>query len=185
MSRILKPAVFLDRDGTLIDERGYLSDPNRIHFYLPVFAALRRLQKAGFKLVILTNQSGVGRGYFSLRQLGKINARFKSLLMKKGVRLDGIYFCPHHPEAGCKCRKPQPLMGIRAARDLSIDLKRSFMVGDQLGDMKLAAQLKVPAVLVLTGHGRSARSDAKGWATKVTRNMTTAADWILSHSLFR
>src|SRR3954463_2211251 len=98
--RLKRPAGFFDRDGTLIDERGYLDDPSRIRFYPSAVPALRRLKKAGFKLVIVSNQSGVGRGYFTLSAMRAVNARFLSLLRKAGVRIDGTYFCPHAPDAG-------------------------------------------------------------------------------------
>ncbi|MCG3203488.1 MAG: D-glycero-beta-D-manno-heptose-1,7-bisphosphate 7-phosphatase [Elusimicrobia bacterium] len=181
----LKPAVFLDRDGTLIDERGYLSDPEKIFFYPCVYEALRNLHRAGFRLVVITNQSGVGRGYFSLKQLSKINQRFKKILAKKGARVDGIYFCPHHPEAGCLCRKPGVALARRAARDLNLDLKRSFVIGDQMTDMNMSSKLNIPGVLVLTGFGRSNRLKAKGVAKKITSNISTAARWILSFPQFR
>lgn len=181
----LRPVVFLDRDGTLIDERGYLSDPAKIYFYPSVFAALRRLQKAGFRLVILTNQSGVARGYFTLKRLQQINQRFTKLLAAKGVRIDGIYFCPHFPTAGCSCRKPQIGLALRAAKELSLDLKRAYMVGDQLGDMNMARQLNIPGVMVLTGAGRSLRVQAGTLPTKITSNIATAVKWVLSSSQFK
>src|SRR5882672_1617334 len=132
------PAVFLDRDGTLLTERGYLSDPARIHFYPGVFGSLRKLEREKFKLVVLTNQSGVGRGYFALRALERVNRAFLKKLSSNRVRIAGLYFCPHRPNAGCPCRKPKPGMPRRAARELHLDLKRSFVIGDQASDMRLA-----------------------------------------------
>jgi len=184
-TRIGRPAVFLDRDGTLINERGYLSDPRKIVFYPGVFAALRRLRKAGYALVILTNQSGVARGYLTLEKLKAINRYFLRAFARRGVRIDGIYFCPHLPDARCACRKPKPTLALRAARDLGIDLKRSFVIGDQWTDMKLSANLGVPGVLVMTGAGRSVRRKAGPFAAKITSHLRTAVGWVLSRPRFR
>ena len=175
-----RPAVFLDRDGTLLTERGYLSDPARVRFYPRAFDALRRLKRAGFRLVVITNQSGVARGFFTLETLAKINQRFTSDLVRRGVRIDGIYFCPHGPEGTCSCRKPKPTLARRATRRLGIDLRRSFVVGDQWTDMKLARNLRVPGVLVLTGAGRLSRRKAGPLAAKITNNIATAVRWVLS-----
>jgi histidinol-phosphate phosphatase family protein len=177
----MKPAVFLDRDGTLLTERGYLSDPAKIYFYPSVIPALRRLKKAGFRLIVVTNQSGVGRGYFSLATLGRINRRFLSLLRAKGVVLDGIYFCPHAPGAGCRCRKPKPYLLNRAAARWKIPLSASFVVGDQMTDVGLARAAGAQPVLVLTGSGRTNRRRALAAGAKVTRNLATAAAWILAN----
>lgn len=180
-----KPAVFLDRDGTILTERFYLSDPKKMAFYPGVFGALRRLQRAGFRLVIVTNQSGLARGYFTFRRFKEINRRFKRAFASHGVRIDGIYYCPHLPTASCACRKPKPALARRAARALKIDLKRSFVIGDQWTDMKLSQNLGVPGVLVLTGQGRSQRAKAGPLAQKITTNAATAARWVLSRSQFR
>jgi histidinol-phosphate phosphatase family protein len=173
------PAVFLDRDGTLITERGYLSDPARIRFYANVAAGLRRLQKAGFKLVVITNQSGVARGYFSLATLGAIHRRFRAVLASRGVHLAGIYFCPHAPDAGCACRKPKPALPRRAARDLGLDLTRSYVIGDQDRDLGLAAAIGAKGVLVLTGGGRLHRNRAQRSGAKITSNVSSASRWIV------
>src|ERR1051325_8327952 len=125
------PAVFLDRDGTILTERKYLSTPRRMFFYLSAFKGLRRLGRNGFKLVIITNQSGVARGYFTLKDLHRINFIFRERLLSRGVKISGIYFCPHHPNAGCSCRKPKPMLARRAVRELNLDLKRSYVIGDQ------------------------------------------------------
>jgi len=175
-----RPAVFFDRDGTLIDERGYLGDPSRLRFYPSAVPALRRLQKAGFLLVVVSNQSGVARGYFSLDDMNKVNARFLKILRGAGVRMAGTYFCPHAPDGGCACRKPRPGMPRRAARELNIDLKKSFMVGDQARDMELARAIGATGLLVMTGGGRSVRPRAAALGAKTTSNASTAAAWILA-----
>ena len=109
-----RPVVFLDRDGTILNERRYLRDFKRLIIYPSAIKGLRRLQKNGFALVIVTNQSGVGRGYFSLAALKLVNRAFARKLQSEGIKLAGIYYCPHRPEAGCKCRKPKPGLGIKA-----------------------------------------------------------------------
>lgn len=173
-----RPAVFLDRDGTILNERGYLSDPDRMRFYPGAFEAMRRLQRAGYRLVVVTNQSGVGRGYFSLERLREINRRFSAACRRRGVRIDGIYFCPHLPDAGCACRKPRPALPRRAARDLRLDLRRSWVVGDQARDVELARNVGARGVLVLTGAGRECRARASAAGGKITSTLATAARYI-------
>jgi histidinol-phosphate phosphatase family protein len=173
-------AVFFDRDGTVITERKYLLSPKKLRFYRGAIAAMRRLQDAGYRIVIITNQSAVGRGWLTLPQLARIHRVFKDRCRRRGVRIDGIYVCPHLPDGGCACRKPKPLMGRRAVRDLRLDAKRSFMIGDQARDMQFARNLGARGVLVLTGSGRSQRRMAAKLCSKVTSNLTTAAQFILS-----
>lgn len=177
-----RPVVFLDRDGTILNERGYLDDPKRLFFYAQAFSALRKLKRAGYALVIITNQSGVGRGYFTLKRLAEVHAAFRSKLQKAGVRLDGIYFCPHLPDAGCSCRKPQPGLPRRAARDLNLDLKRAFMVGDQKRDIELGKRIGAEPILVLTGAGRSQKKEVRRMKARITSHVGTAASYILSVS---
>jgi histidinol-phosphate phosphatase family protein len=170
----------LDRDGTLLKERGYLSDPKRLRFYPRVFEALRYLQKAELRLVVITNQSGVGRGYFSLKTLKLIHHVFLKKLASKGVRISRVYYCPHRPNKGCSCRKPRTGLALRAARALGLDLPSCYLVGDQLIDIQLAERVKAKSVFVLTGAGRSERSRVLNKATKISRNLLTAAKWIVS-----
>ena len=138
--------------------------------------------KSQFVTRIITNQSGVGRGYFTLATLKKINQEFTRILSSRGVRIEGIYFCPHLPDAGCPCRKPNPALPKRAARDHNLDLKHSFMIGDQVRDMRLAQNIGARGVLVLTGSGTRAREQAVKICAKVTLNLSSAAKWILSQS---
>lgn len=177
-----KPAVFLDRDGTILRERGYLDDPSRLHFYAHAMSAMRRLQRAGFSLVVVTNQSGVGRGYFTLERLAEVHAAFRRRLSNAGIGLDGLYFCPHRPDAGCACRKPGTGMPRRAARELGLDLKNSYVVGDQDRDLQLGAAIGATPILVLTGGGRAHRRAAREAGAHVTAHLGTAASFILSRS---
>jgi histidinol-phosphate phosphatase family protein len=172
-------AVFLDRDGTILRERGYLANPRNLKIYPGVFAALKSLKKAGAKLVLISNQSGVGRGYFPKSVVNRIHKELQRCLGMRKAKLDAIYFCPHLPSAGCSCRKPRPGMPHRAARDLGIDLKNSYVVGDQEKDLKLARHIGARGVLVLTGAGRLEGRKARNLAAKISTNIGTAVSWIL------
>ncbi|PLX89879.1 MAG: D,D-heptose 1,7-bisphosphate phosphatase [Desulfuromonas sp.] len=142
VSTPLRPAVFLDRDGTINRECHYLQRIDDFELLPGAPEALRKLQAAGFLLVVVTNQSGVARGYFSFETVTEINRHMQAVLAESGVVLDGIYVCPHHPTAGdgpltrsCTCRKGSPGLLLQAAADLSIDLPRSWMVGDKMSDV--------------------------------------------------
>lgn len=145
--------VVLDRDGTIIVEKNYLSDPDAVELIDGAGAALRRLAALGLGLVVVTNQSGIGRGLFDRERLEQIHARVEALLAAEGVRLSGIYFCPHHPEDGCECRKPRTALLHRAARDLGFETPRAFVVGDMASDIDLGRAVGATTLLVLTGHG--------------------------------
>lgn len=151
----MRPAVFLDRDGTVIDEVGHLGEPDRVVLLPGVPKALRRLSEAGYALVVVTNQAGVARGYFTEDDVGAVNERTASLLEEEGVALDGCYHCPHHPDftGACDCRKPLPGMLLRAADDLELDLSRSWMVGDHPSDAEAGAAAGARPIMVRTGHG--------------------------------
>lgn len=154
--------VVLDRDGTLIVERHYLSDPDAVELIEGAGDALRRLAGLGRGLVVVTNQSGIGRGLFDHERLEQIHARVEALLAREGVRLAGIYFCPHHPEDGCACRKPGTALLDRAARELGFEPRRAFVVGDMASDVELGRAVGATTVLVRTGHGaREAESGAR------------------------
>ncbi len=176
----MKRAIFLDRDGTILNERGYLSDPQKMFFYPTVYAGLKALQKAGYLLIVVSNQSGVGRGYFSLSQLKKINAAFKKRLAAKGIRISDIYFCPHLPDAGCECRKPNPGMVRAAVKKWKIDPRESYVIGDQLRDVQLARNVGARGVLVLTGAGKYYRKRVLKNRGIVSSNLSAASRRILS-----
>ena len=152
------PAIFLDRDGTLVYPRHYPSRPEHLRLYDGIGAPLAALQRASFRLVVVTNQSGIARGYFTEADLAAMHAHLARMLAALGVRLDGIYHCPHHPDgvvAGlarrCDCRKPQPGMLLRAARELHLDLARSWLVGDILDDIEAGQRAGCRTVLVDLG----------------------------------
>ena len=155
------PAVFVDRDGTVTREVGYVNHLDRLELESGAAAGLREMQDAGLKLVVISNQAGAARGYFPASLIDVVNDRMCALLKTHGVQLDGVYYCPHHPTAGepplrqeCECRKPKPGMIARAAADLDIDLSRSYMVGDRLNDVLCGQNAGVKSLLVLTGYGK-------------------------------
>ncbi len=131
----MNKAVFLDRDGTIMFDPGYISDPCKVEIFGEVVEALKALKEAGYLLVIITNQSGIGRGYFTHGDLEKVNMRMCSLFEEKGVKFDGIYACPHVDENKCTCRKPQPGLIFRAAREKDIDISVSYMIGNSKSDV--------------------------------------------------
>ena len=149
------PAVFLDRDGTIIQEGEYLSDPEGVSLLPGAAQALRLLRDAGFALVVVTNQSGLARGYFTLAQYRAVTRRMEELLSQNGAALDAIRFCPHHPQISgdCICRKPAAGMHRDAALDLDLDPARSFFVGDRISDLLPALELGGEGILVRTGYG--------------------------------
>jgi D-glycero-D-manno-heptose 1,7-bisphosphate phosphatase len=156
----MKPAVFLDRDGTLIEERGYLSQLDLIAPFPWTLPALRRLRDAGYALVLVTNQAGIARGFFDEAFVQEAHRHLAAMLAADGVALDGYYYCPHHPEGSvaeyrrtCRCRKPGPGMVEQAVADLGLDITRSFVVGDKWLDVELAANAGARGILVRTGYG--------------------------------
>ncbi|MBI5190013.1 MAG: D-glycero-beta-D-manno-heptose 1,7-bisphosphate 7-phosphatase [Nitrospirae bacterium] len=182
-------AVFLDRDGTINEEVGYLSDPEQVALLPGAADALARLKQAGFALVVVTNQSGIARGYFGEDELRGVNETLGRLLAESGAAIDAFYHCPHHPAhgevRGCDCRKPKPGMAIRAARELGLDLARSYFVGDKQTDVELGMNAGGKPILVLTGYGR------EEWFLMESRGITPAgvfdslaeaADWIIEDS---
>jgi D-glycero-D-manno-heptose 1,7-bisphosphate phosphatase len=176
-------AAFLDRDGTLIEDTHYLADPDRIAFIPGVFEALRLLQKAHYRLVIVTNQSGIARGLLSTEQYRAVEARMEELLAAEGITIDAAYFCPHHPEFSgpCDCRKPLLGMYYEAERNLGIDLAASVYVGDRLRDVQPALTLGGRGVLVRTGFGQK-EADRAPDGVDVVADVLAAARLIVEKS---
>jgi D-glycero-D-manno-heptose 1,7-bisphosphate phosphatase len=157
----LRPAIFLDRDGTLNHEVGYVNHLSRFRLYPFAVDAIRLVNRSSYLAVLVTNQAGVARGYFPEALVKDVHASLVRSLEAGGARLDGLYYCPHHPTAGsapyrcdCDCRKPRTGLLKRAEAELGIDLTRSWMVGDRSGDVELAHRAGARAVLVRTGYGR-------------------------------
>jgi histidinol-phosphate phosphatase family protein len=181
--RWARPAVFVDRDGTLNREVHYLRRVRDLRLVRGAAAGVRGLGDAGFAVVVVTNQSAVARGLLDDAGLGRIHAALAQRLARRGATLAGIYVCPHHPEftGPCRCRKPAAGLVRRAVRELDLDLARSYVVGDSASDLGLAAAVGARAVLVLTGHGRrTARTlGASLSAHHVAGSFRTAAEWII------
>lgn len=177
-----KPAAFLDRDGTLIFDKNYLSSPEQVKLYSYCAKSINKLREAGFKIIVVTNQSGIGRGMFGESDLKKVNKKFAALLKEQGSEIDALYYCPHIDEDKCGCRKPKTGMVMRAAKEHNIDLKRSYTVGDSVRDYMLGFNSGGKGILVLTGHGRKQREKIKNRKIKpfaVCKNLQQAANLII------
>lgn len=174
----IQRCVALDRDGTILVKHHYLADVNLVELLPEAGEGLRRLQNLGLRLVVVTNQSAVGRGLLNLEMLGHIHRRMETLLAAEGVTLDGIYFCPHTPEDNCTCRKPASGLLEQAGRDLGIPLKHFFVVGDNVCDIELAAGIGVTGVLVRTGEGRRVEVENRVCPAAVVDDLPGAAAWI-------
>lgn len=148
------PAIFLDRDGTLNEEMGYINDLSRLRLLPRVAEALKLLKNYGFKLIVITNQSGPARGYFPEKLVFEANALLQKRLKRKGVTIDDFFVCLHHPEENCSCRKPKPGLILQALKKYPIDLKKSYLVGDKIIDIETAQNIGIKGILVLTGYGK-------------------------------
>ena len=176
-------AVFLDRDGVINEEMGYINHLSRFRLLPQAVPAIRRLNAAGVKVVVVTNQSGAARGYFPASLVEEIHANLQKILAAGGAHLDGLYTCLHGPDEGCACRKPKPTLIQQAARDLDLDLARSYAVGDRYKDIETAANANVKGILVLTGYGRGEydylRPAQKVQPVFVAPDLEAAVEWIL------
>jgi len=141
-------AVFIDRDGTINANIGYIDSPNDLKIYNGVAKGIKLLNKEGFKVIIITNQSGLSRGFFSEETLEKIHGKMKRELSEKGAKIDEIYYCPHHPDENCNCRKPKPGLIKKAIADLDIEAEKSFIIGDRMLDVEAGHKTKCKTVLV-------------------------------------
>ena len=184
----MPPAVFLDRDGTLIHDVGYLSRLDQVTIYPWTIEALRLLAREGFTLVIVTNQAGVARGYFDEAFVQETHRHLSDRFAAGGARVGGFYYCPHFPDAtveayrrDCECRKPKPGLVRQAARELGLALDRSFVVGDKWADIEMAQAVGARGVLVRTGYGAAEaarpRDDLRN--VKIADNLMEAAAWII------
>jgi D-glycero-D-manno-heptose 1,7-bisphosphate phosphatase len=185
-----RPAVFIDRDGTLTEEVGYVNHPSRLRLLPRSAEAIRRLNAAGVAAVVVTNQAGIARGYFSDDVLRATGEALVTQLKEAGAHLDGLYVCTHHPTEGepphraaCDCRKPAPGLLLRAAADLDLDLSGSVMVGDKASDLVPARAVGARAVLVLTGYGLGEweyrRATFPAAPDHVAGDLLDAVEWVL------
>jgi D-glycero-D-manno-heptose 1,7-bisphosphate phosphatase len=189
-------AIFMDRDGTVCDEVGYVNHVDRIRLLPRSAAAIKEANDAGFQTVVVTNQAGVARGYFAESLVEDVHDRVRELLAEQGARLDGIYYCPHHPDVGppayrkdCACRKPRPGMLERARDEMGIDLGSSYMVGDSAKDLGAGHRAGTTNVLVLTGYGKGELEyQSHAWTVQpdhVAADLQDAIAWILDREASR
>ena len=184
MSSSLRPGVFLDRDGTLIEEQDYLRHVEEVAIFPGVAAALKSLQEAGFKLFIVSNQSGVGRGYFTLAEVEAVNRHLMDEFKQSGVRFEKIYIAPEAPEVPSRGRKPSPQFLFDARDEFGVDLANSYMIGDKIIDLECGWNAGVKkSLLVRTGYGRKTESggDARLAKAVVVEDLKSAAEWIVGN----
>jgi D-glycero-D-manno-heptose 1,7-bisphosphate phosphatase len=174
--------VVLDRDGTVIVERHYLSAPEQVDLIPGVANGLQQLREMGLGLVLITNQSGLGRGFFDESRLDAIHERLRELLRAEGIYLDGIYVCPHKPEDDCLCRKPKTGLLDLAARELGFDRQTSFVIGDKPCDIELGQRAGATTLLVLTGYGTQALIERTITADYTVASLSEAAH-VIRHLL--
>ncbi len=179
-------AVFLDRDGTIIEDPGFLHEPDKVKLLPGAAAAIRRLNEAGYRVVVVTNQSGIARGLYTVDDYEAVQKRLGELLATHGARIDGAYFCPHHPQfpgpggASCDCRKPGLKLFREAQAAFDIDFSRSWWVGDRLSDVQPARLLGGEGILVATGEGNVHQGQARALDVMVVADLAEAVQEILS-----
>jgi D-glycero-D-manno-heptose 1,7-bisphosphate phosphatase len=179
-----RPAIFLDRDGVINENRpDYVKSWSEVEFLPGVFDVLRCLAQADFVIVLITNQSAIGRDIISYKQAMDINHRVVETIQDQGGRVDGAYLCPHHPDENCECRKPRPGLLLQAANELDLDLCQSYFIGDAMTDMQAAEAAGVKGILVLTGRGQEqvknvGLDDSSPWL--VVADLGAAVDHILN-----
>ena len=186
----MQRAVFLDRDGVICEDVGYLTEVSQLQLIPDAAQAVHLLNSSGLKVIIITNQSGVARGYFSEAQVREIHREMGKLLSTQRAYIDAIYYCPHYPEGTiehyrreCDCRKPSPGMLTQAANDHGIDLAQSYLVGDKLTDIECAQRAGARGILVLTGYGKDEEEKIDGASPSkpvcIAPNLFEAAQWII------
>jgi len=177
-------AVFLDRDGTINEEVGYLSRIEQLELFPATFEAIRMINESGMKAVVITNQSGIARGFFNEDLVNAVHAKINEMLQKKGAFIDRFYYCPHHPTEGsgvyktdCDCRKPKPGMFLKAAEEMDIDISQSYMIGDMPEDIQAARSAGVKGILVRTGYGKNIVETGK--TVFIAQDILDAVKWIM------
>ncbi|HLQ58979.1 MAG TPA: HAD family hydrolase [Gemmatimonadales bacterium] len=175
-------AVFLDRDGTIVEDPGFLHEPEKVKLLPGAAAAIRRLNAVDYRVVIVTNQSGIARGRYTVDDYEAVQRRLGELLAAHGARIDGAYFCPHHPQLSgpCDCRKPGLKLFREAAEAFDIDLSRSWWVGDRLSDVQPARLLGGRGILVATGEGNLHQGQARALGVMVVADLARAVEEILA-----
>ncbi len=181
-----RKAVFLDRDGTINVEKDYLHKIEDFEFIPGAPETIKRLKDAGFLVIVVSNQSGIGRGYFDSQAVETLHEHIQAKLAEYGTSIDAFYYCPHHPQEGigayrvaCDCRKGEPGMLLQAAREHDIDLQKSFMIGDKPADIEAGQRAGCQSMLVLTGYGETAALDPKIASVKKCRDLSGAVSLVL------
>ena len=185
----MNKAVFLDRDGTINEEMGYINHISRFKIFSFVPEAIRILNESGYKVIVVTNQSGVARGYFDEQLVREVHKKLLHKVELTGARIDAIYYCPHHPDEGkppyridCECRKPKTGMIQKAKKAFNLDMARSFMIGDRYKDVEFGRNAGLHTVMVLTGYGKGEYMyQRQQWAKMpehISKNLLEAAIWI-------
>ena len=185
----MRRAVFLDRDGTLLEEGNYVDRLDRLVFYPYSIDVVRILNRANFAVVVVTNQSGVARGLYTEDFVREAHRYIDGQLKAVGARVDGYYYCPHHPQGivksfrrECECRKPKPGQLLQAAKDLNLELTTSFIVGDRWKDVEAGEAVAARGILVRTGYGRDQENEYSPRGAVVVDNLIQAVSWILRQS---
>lgn len=178
-------AVFLDRDGTICVLVEYLDDPKELVLIPGAAEAIRSFNEQGLLAIMVTNQSALARGYFTEEVLDAVHEQLSRLLEKEHAHLDAIYYCPHHPDDKCSCRKPEPGLIFKATTELGIDANRSFMVGDRIADVKSGQSAGCKGILVLTGYGSGELALREKWDAQpdhIADNLFGASEWIMKQT---
>lgn len=183
-------AVFMDRDGTVSKEIGYVNHPHRYELLPRTSMAIKKLNELGIKAILATNQAGVARGYFKEEMIAQVHDKLEDLLKSEGAYLDAIYYCRHHPRVGqgeykkeCNCRKPEPGMLLKGEEEFGVDLTKSYMIGDKISDVEVAHRVGAKGILVLTGYGIGDYQNASdGWKVDpdyIAEDLFDAVEWLL------
>ena len=176
-------AVFVDRDDTISRDVPYCSCPADFGLLPGAGNGIRLLNQQAFKVIVVTNQSGVARGYFTAEMLERIHQKMCAELAEYEAHVDAIYYCPHHPDEGCECRKPKPKLAFQAIKQLNIDCRQSFAVGDRLMDVELARAIGCKSVMIPSEAGKEELESSSVFPDHITSDLESAAKWIIEHSV--
>ncbi len=179
MDTPMKNYILLDRDGTIIFDKHYLSDPEGVEIIPNAEKGLKIMLEAGFGLIVVTNQSGIGRGYYSVEDMNSVNSKMEALLSKSDIKFDAIYHCPHTPDQACNCRKPATEMFDKAIAEFNLEPTQCYVIGDKICDIELGLAKGADAILVRTGKGLVEESECIGKATYIADDLVDAANYIL------
>lgn len=178
----MNKAVFLDRDGTIVVDVNYCRRPEELILFPETGKDIKLLNDAAFKVIVMTNQSGIARGYFNENTLQIIHNKMINDLAQYSAYIDAIYYCPHHPDEGCECRKPNPKLALQAIRDWNIDCNNSFIIGDRLMDVQLAHAIKCKSILIENNRSREELNNSLFKPNCIVRNILEAIEWIIKET---